>query len=154
MTLKLHLVSLLFFLSLPAGLVQAQEDDAFFLDLVANSYVEPFRAGDIDRWIMAFDKEAIAMHNRRPIDRGREAIETFGRAVHQHFQLQEYQVEVTDIRRSAQWVYTVGSYTTHFISRDDGSAPFGRERGKFLLLWERKADGDWKIILDTGNSDQ
>ena len=154
MTLKSHLISLIFFLSLPVGLVQAQEDDAFFVDLVANSYVEPFRAGDIDRWIRAFDKEAIAMHNRRPIDRGREAIETFGRAVHQHFRLQEYQVEVTDIRRSAQWVYTVGSYTTHFISRDDGSAPFGREQGKFLLLWERKADGDWKIILDTGNSDQ
>ena len=45
-------------------------------------------------------------------------------------------------------------YTTHFVSRTDGSAPFGREQGKFLLLWEFQGKDGWKIIVDTGNSNQ
>jgi ketosteroid isomerase-like protein len=130
----------------------AEETD--FRQLVASAYVEPFKTGDIDKWIDAFDQEAVAMHNRRPIDRGRGAIETFGRTVHKFFELKEYSVEVTDIRVSADWAYTAGEYITHFVSREDGSAPFGREQGKFMLLWERQPDGRWKIILDTGNSNQ
>jgi len=129
-------------------------DEAFFREMVAERYVAPFRKGDVDSWIEAFEDDAIAMHNRRPMDRGRAAIEAFGRAVHQYFELAEYRVEVTDIRRSGEWVYTAGSYTTRFVSRQDGSEPFGREQGKFLLLWELQDNGEWRVILDTGNSNQ
>ena len=132
----------------------AVEDDAYFRALVAERYVAPFREGNIDIWIQSFDEEAVALHNRRPIDRGRDAIEAFGKMVQQHFELREYKVEVSDIRRSQDWVYTVGSFTTLFVSREDGSTPFGREQGKFLLLWERQKDNSWKIILDMGNSNQ
>ena len=132
----------------------AAEDDDYFRTLVAERYVTPFREGDIDTWIQHFDQNAVALHNRRPIDRGREAIEAFGKMVQQYFELEEYDVQVTDIRRSKDWVYTVGSFTTLFVSREDGSTPFGREQGKFLLLWERQEDNSWKIILDMGNSNQ
>jgi hypothetical protein len=74
--------------------------------------------------------------------------------VHESFELAEYDVEVTDIRRSRDWVYTSGRFSTRFVSRADGSEPFGREQGKFLLLWERQEDESWKIILDMGNSSQ
>jgi hypothetical protein len=30
--------------------------------------------------------------------------------------------------------------------------PAGRQSGKFLLVWERQPDGEWRIILDMGNS--
>lgn len=151
----LRIVMLIFsmLLCLQPGLVRA-EDDEFFRQLVQQAYVEPFRRGDVDSWIASFDDNAIAMHNRRPIDRGRTAIEHFGRAVHEHFVLEEYAVEVTDIRYGSRWVYTVGRYTTKFVSREDGSTPFGREQGKFLLLWEKQSDGSWKIVLDTGNANQ
>lgn len=136
-----------------AGAETAVDND-YFRDLVNTRYVQPFRQGNVDRWLQAFDDEAIALHNRRPADRGRAAIEAFGRAVHEYFTLAEYDVEVTDIRRSAQWVYTVGTYTTRFVSKADGSEPFGREQGKFVLLWELQDDQQWRIILDMGNSNQ
>ena len=152
----LRSVTLAVLISVAANAATAQNppDDALFHKLVAHQYVEPFRNGDIDRWISAFDPQALALHNRRLPDRGREAIAAFGRMVHEHFILAEYEVKVTDIRHSADWVYTAGLYTTKFVARADGSEPFGREQGKFLLLWERQADGGWKIILDTGNSNQ
>jgi ketosteroid isomerase-like protein len=143
---------LLLVTAIQQGQGQEAYDDHYFIELVRLHYVEPFREGDVDKWLDAFDAQAIALHNRRPADRGREAIATFGRTVHQHFDLAEYAVEVTDVRRSADWVYTVGVFTTRFVSKADGSEPFGREKGKFVLLWARQPDGGWKIILDMGNS--
>jgi ketosteroid isomerase-like protein len=137
-----------------ATAAQERSSDSYFSELVASAYVEPFRSGDIDRWIQAFGADALALHNHRPIDRGIDAIEDFGRAVHQHFELREYEVEVTDVKGTGQWVYTVGRYRSHFVSKADGSSPFGASVGKFVLLWERQADGQWKIILDMGNSDE
>ena len=49
------------------------------------------------------------------------------------------------------WALTRGSYTTRFRpigTTGDGAPP---NVGKFLLLWERQANGEWKIILDMGN---
>lgn len=133
--------------------IEEQNDD-FFRGLVETRYVEPFKAGDVDRWIAAFDDKAIGLHNTRPADKGKSAIEAFGRAVHQHFRLETYDVKVTDIRRSEQWVYTVGEYTTLFVNKSDGKAPWGLSKGKFVLLWELDQDGEWRIILDMGNSNQ
>lgn len=150
-----RLVVVFMALSFSGGLLgQDLPPDNFFKSLVARSYVEPFRGGDIDLWIQAFDENALALHNHRPIDRGREAIETFGRAVHEHFELREYEVEVTDVRHSDEWVYTVGRYRNHFVSKSDGVSPFGITSGKFVLLWEKQEDGTWKIILDMGNSNE
>jgi ketosteroid isomerase-like protein len=129
-------------------------DDDFFRNLVATRYVEPFRTGDVEGWIQAFDEDAIALHNHRPADRGRAAIEQFGREVHDNLILAEYDVKVTDIRRSDQWVYTAGVYSSRFVSKLDGSEPFGPTQGKFVLLWELQDDGQWRIILDMGNTSQ
>lgn len=156
MTRKIAWPTVLTFLLALAGSARAEDtmDDAYFQALVATRYVEPFRQGNIDLWIQAFAENAIALHNRRAADRGRAAIEAFGRSVQKHFSLAEYEVEVTDVRRSGKWVYTVGTYTTRFVSKADGTEPFGREQGKFLLLWELQDGDDWRIILDMGNSNQ
>lgn len=132
--------------------VQQPPDDNYFITLVADKYAKPFRDGDIDTWLASFNEEAVALHNRRPIDKGKAAIEAFGRAVQTYFDVEQFDVRVTEVRQSPDWVYTVGQYTSHFVNKSDGVAPFGVERGKFVLLWEKQADGEWQIILDTGNS--
>lgn len=135
-----------------AGPASQSPDDEYFIQLVAQKYVAPFREGDIKTWLTAFSDNAIAMHNRRAMDKGKPAIEAFGRAVQTYFEVRQFDVRVTQVRQSPQWVYTVGEYTSHFVNKSDGSAPFGIEQGKFLLLWEKQADGTWQIILDTGNA--
>ena len=126
--------------------------DEYFHQLVAERYVAPFREGDVERWLTSFDADAIALHDTRPADKGIESIRAFGEMVHTHLRLAEYEVEVTDIRRSEDWVYTVGEYKSLFVYKTDGQAPWGPSQGKFLLLWERQAEGGWRIIADMGNS--
>jgi ketosteroid isomerase-like protein len=133
---------------------RAAPDAQFFRALVAERYVAPFRTGDIEAWSGAFAEHAVALHNRRPPDEGRAAIIAFGNAVREHFRLERFEVTVREVRGSGDWVLTRGDYLSRFVSRADGSAPFGEEQGKFVLLWERQADGEWKIVLDMGNGNR
>jgi ketosteroid isomerase-like protein len=130
----------------------SRPDEAWFRERVAKDYVEPFRRGDIARWIEVFADDAVAMHNRRPADEGSEAIRAFGDFVAANLSLARYDVSVREVRIGNDWALTRGDFVTRFVSRADGSAPFGEEKGKFLLLWARQHDGSWKIILDMGNS--
>ena len=127
-------------------------DLEFFSQLVAEKYVEPFESGQVKQWANAFSDDAVALHNRREADRGRENIEQFAQAVHTMFDLAEYDVVVTDVRRNGTWAYTVGTYTSRFLLKEGGGEVFGREHGKFVLLWQLSPQREWEIILDMGNS--
>lgn len=127
-------------------------DLEFFSQLVAEKYVEPFESGQVKQWANAFSDDAVALHNRREADRGRENIEQFAQAVHTMFDLAEYDVVVTDVRRNGTWAYTVGTYTSRFLFKEGGGEVFGREHGKFVLLWQLSPQREWEIILDMGNS--
>ena len=129
-------------------------DDQFFIQQVQTRYVEPFKAGDIERWSSAFAEDAVALHNFRDADRGRDAIRAFGEVVHELFFLDRYEVQVTDVRQRGRWAYTVGTYTSLLVSKLDGTEPFGLQRGKFVLLWEQAENGHWLIALDMGNSSE
>lgn len=145
-------ISALFAISPAVG--EAPPDAQFFAQQVRERYVEPFREGDVDQWMKAFSADAIALHNYRDADRGRDAIRDFGEMVHSAFLLAQYDVEVTDVRVNGPWAYTAGVYTSRLISKRDGSEPFGLQRGKFVLLWERDGAGEWLITLDMGNSSE
>jgi ketosteroid isomerase-like protein len=141
------------FTILPA-IGETPPDAQFFAQQVRERYVEPFREGKVDEWLSAFAADAIALHNFRDADRGRDAIRAFGEMVHSAFLLAQYDVDVTDVRVNGAWAYTAGVYTSRFVSKLDGSEPFGLQRGKFVLLWERDDTGEWLIMLDMGNSSE
>ena len=127
-------------------------DDAYFRNLVANAYVKPFAQGDTERWLSAFADDAVAMHNRRPVDAGKPVIREFADAVARYFRIEQFDVTVTQVRRSGDWALTRGEFVSRFVNKSDGQSPWGQEHGKFILLWERQANDEWKIILDMGNS--
>ena len=127
-------------------------DETWFRERVAREYVEPFRRGDVEAWLAVFADDAVALHNRRPADVGKEAIRAFGLAVHEHFDIERFDVKVREVRSSGEWVLTRGDFVSRFTLKADGSSPWGEEQGKFVLLWERQHDGVWRIRLDMGNS--
>ncbi len=126
--------------------------DEDFSQMVKARYIEPFRSGDVERWVAAFHPDALAMHNFRPADKGTDAIRGFGEAVHGFLILDRYDVKVTEIRRGAGWAYTAGEYNSRFLMRETGEPAWPAETGKFVLLWEQQDDGEWLIVLDMGNS--
>ncbi len=133
--------------------ISASCDADFFITLVKERYVAPLRAGNAHKWAAAFAHDAVALHNRRPPDHGREAIEQFGQMVSRTFAYKRFDVTVDEVRCEGAWVLTRGSYRSHLVFRESGQdAPWGPEWGSFVLLWEETNNGAWEITLDMGNS--
>ncbi len=126
---------------------------ADFEAMVQSRYVEPFRSADLERWLEVFADDAVALHNRRPADEGKDAIRAFGNLVFDTFKAAQFDVEVKGVRQQGDTVTTWGTYASHLKFRATGEdAPWGPERGKFLFVWQRGADGVWRIVIDMGNA--
>ena len=69
------------------------------------------------------------------------------------FDLTQYDVQVTDVRRGADWAYTAGSYTSLLVSKQDGSELLACSGASSFSL-ERSDSGKWLIVLDMGNSSE
>ncbi len=135
-----------------------EPDEEQFRDWVEQRYAEPFRTGDADRWAQAFSVEAVGMHHTLPALQGREAIRDFARIVHDNFVIKQFDLTVNEVRASGNWALTRGSFVSRFAPGDPeqlkASGPDAPANvGKFVLLWEREDDGQWRIILDMGNLD-
>ena len=121
--------------------------------LVLEEYTEPYKSGDIERWLEAFAEDAVGMHNTLPALEGKQALRRFAQTVHDTFNIEQMDVTVDTVTRSGDWVLTRGNFTAHFVLKEDKPEAQSQPRqGKYILLWERQEDGAWKIILDMGNN--
>ena len=121
--------------------------------MVLNDYIEPYKTGDIERWLDAFADDAVGMHNTLPALEGKQALRGFAEAVHSTFNIEQLDVSVDSVTRSGDWVLARGNFTAHFVLKQGNPGEQSQpQQGKYVLLWERQDDGAWKIILDMGNS--
>jgi uncharacterized protein (TIGR02246 family) len=120
---------------------------------VQSAYVEPFKQGDIERWVGIFTDDALALHDGPPPMKGRDQIRAFGERVKANFDIRVFDVVVDEVRTDGRWALTTGHYTAHFVPRSQNAyaGAAGPRQGKFLFLWERR-DGVWRIMTDMGNS--
>ena len=124
-----------------------------FSKLFKEQYVDPFRNGDAEQWVQVFANDAVALHNRRPVDVGAEAIGAFGQVVADTFEFAEYEPRIVETRTGCGWAMSRGEYRSSLIFKESGEpAPWGPEEGKFLIIWEQQENGEWKIVADMGNS--
>ena len=127
--------------------------DAVLRERVQSAYAVPLRTGEVARWSEAFAPDALALHDGIPALHGREEIRRFGATVHANFEIRQFDLTVDEVRTDGRWAITAGRYVALFVPRSAqayaGAA--GPRQGKFALVWERR-DGDWRIVLDMGNS--
>ncbi|MGA7930824.1 MAG: DUF4440 domain-containing protein [Candidatus Sulfotelmatobacter sp.] len=55
-----------------------------------------------------------------------------------------------DVARSGELGYTSGTYEMSF---KDASGKAVADKGKYLMVWKKQADGAWKVLFDMSNSD-
>ena len=132
------------------GQAQALPD---FEQMVLNDYIGPYKTGDIARWLDVFADDAVGMHNTLPALEGKDALRGFAETVHSTFDIEQLDVSVDSVTRSGDWVLTRGNFAASFVPKGEELEIQATPRqGKYILLWERQADGTWKIILDMGNN--
>ena len=87
----------------------------------------------------------------RPLLSGKDALRKF---IAKSLALQDYDIvwhpKKAAVALSGELGYTTGSYEMSFRP-PRGNLFF--DKGKYVMIWKKQPNGDWKVLLDISNSD-
>jgi ketosteroid isomerase-like protein len=61
-----------------------------------------------------------------------------------------WQASKVDVARSGDFAYVMGVYQ---LTTKDTRGNFTTDRGKYVEVWKKQADGSWKTVADIFNTD-
>ena len=115
------------------------------------AWLEAYQAKDAARAAAFYDNDGAMLAPNRPLLTGRKAIAEF---IGRSFELKEYHIHwhanQAEAARSGELGYTSG---VHEMSFRKPSGKLFFDKGKYLMIWKRQADGTWKVLFDMSNSD-
>ncbi len=108
-----------------------------------------YSAKDLDKSVAFCDEQGSMLAPNAPIVTGKAAI---AKAIASDFALGDlaWHPNKAGVARSGELGYTSGTYEM----RLKGAA--GKtvlDKGKYLTVWKKEADGSWKVLFDMFNSD-
>jgi uncharacterized protein (TIGR02246 family) len=132
----------------PAGLSAADETAIREAD---QAWAKAASAGDAAALTAFYASDAVLLPPGSPPLRGSEDIGKFftglTSAVSGPFELKTMAVE-----GRGDLAFSVGEYTATLTPKKAGAKPMPTEQGKYLGVLKKQADGSWKLIYDTWNT--
>jgi ketosteroid isomerase-like protein len=95
-----------------------------------------------------YSADALFMPPNSEAVRGREAIAGFMAGFPP---LEDFQLNPAEVAGSGDIAYVRGNYV--LVMRPPGSEAAVTDRGKYVEIWRRQADGAWRLAIDIFNSD-
>ena len=132
------------------GQASGKASDALLAADVA--WMKVYAAKDLEKSVAFFDNEGSMLPSNAPIATGKDALtKSLGSAFATPDYTLSWHANKVGVARSGELGYTSGTYG---FSIKDASGKTISDKGKYLTLWKKEADGSWKVLLDTYNSDQ
>ncbi len=108
-----------------------------------------YAANDLDKSVAFLDDQASMLVPNAPIAIGKQAI---AKVIASDFAQgnSTWHPDKASVARSGELGYTSGTTTLSF---KDASGKTMSDKGKYLTVWKKQADGTWKVLFDMFNSD-
>lgn len=108
-----------------------------------------YSAKDLSKSVAVCDEQGSLLWPNTPIVIGKKAI---AKAIQDDFSSGDltWHANAVGVARSGDLGYTSGLYEAKFKSTAGAAA----DNGKYLTVWKKEADGSWKVLFDTFNSDR
>jgi len=130
--------------------VDAQRSELEGLDSLREAHVAALNAGDGDAWVRCFTADAVQMPPNAPANVGAESIRGWSAGMLAAFGA-EFSLSSEEVQPAgAEWAFERGTYTITLTPRTGGD-PI-RDVGKYITLYQRQADGTWRMARDIWNS--
>ena len=108
-------------------------------------------AGDMDCVLAFFAEEAFYLAADQPMIQGKAAIRSIVTKLFSGPGVSlSHQPTTARVSESGDLGYTIGTY--QLTKNDDQGNPVTTV-GKYLTVWQKQADGQWKVVADCFNSD-
>ena len=106
---------------------------------------------DIEKMMTYFAADASLSPQGMPIAEGHDAIKQAisGMMAMPGFAL-TWEATKADVGASGDLGYTVGAYT---VTMGDSTGTPMTEKGKYVTVWKKQPDGQWKVVQDIFNAD-
>ncbi len=144
----------LFGLNLACGPQPAPDTRAEDERVIRESEVEWSKvalAKDVDRFVANYAEDASAMAPNEPIATGKQAIRsTIGKMFALPGLALSFQTAKVEVARSGDMAYTHGAYT---MTMNDAKGKPMTDKGKYVTVYRKQADGSWKAVADMFNTD-
>ena len=139
------------FLAVSAGAILGQtSSDAEEAVLAADAaWMKVYHAKELDKSVAFCDEQGSMLAPNSPIATGKDAIAKLVASDFAHDDL-VWQPDKVGVARSGELGYTSGTYQMRF---KDASGKTASDKGKYLTVWKRQADGQWRVLFDMFNSD-
>jgi ketosteroid isomerase-like protein len=135
----------------PAGKAAATigDNEADAILAADAAWLKVYEAKDLDKSVAFCDKQGSMLVPNAPIATGKDAI---AKAIASDFRNDHitWHANKVGVAHSADLGYTSGTYENTF---KDASGKTASDKGKYLTVWKKEADGAWKVLYDMFNSD-
>ena len=133
-----------------AGAAQGQEHGTAAEAAVGAAdaaWEKAYSAKSLDKAVAFFDDKASLLWPNMPVVTGKAAVRD---AVAKDFAAGNLTWHSNEAGASGDLAYTSGTYRSAF---KDALGKASVDKGKYLTIWKKQADGSWKVLFDTFNSD-
>lgn len=114
-------------------------------------WLKAYRAKNAAAAAAFYAPEGAMLAPNQPRLSGKNALTNF---IEKSFRLDNYDIvwhaKKAEVARSGELGYTSGSYEMSF-RQPRGKLFF--DKGKYVMVWKKQADGAWKVAFDISNSD-
>jgi len=115
------------------------------------AWLKAFNTKNLEKSVSFLDEQGSMLVPNAPIVTGKKAA---AKLIADGFALQDYKLawhpDKAGVARSGELGYTSGAYEVSF---KDASGKTISDKGKYLMVWKKQADGAWKVLFDMNNSD-
>lgn len=115
------------------------------------AWLKVYAAKDLEKSVAFCDDEGSMLAPNSPIATGKDALT---KLIGSAFAIPDYKLawhpNKVGVARSGELGYTSGTYDLSFT---DAAGKTISDKGKYLTVWKKEADGSWKVLFDMFNSD-
>ena len=114
----------------------------------SDTYAQLTLAGDFAGLAARFTEDAVRMPPNAPAHEGRAAIQAF---VEAYPTITEFEATTTEVGGAGDVAFARGTYS--LMATPEGAPEPVSDRGKWVSILRRQADGTWLITANVWNSD-
>jgi uncharacterized protein (TIGR02246 family) len=108
-------------------------------------------AKDIEGYLSFFADDAVELPPNAPLLRGKESMRKgLSEAMANPGFTLGWQANKVAASRGGDLAYSIGTYQS---TMNDAKGKLVTDRGKYVTLWQKQPDGNWKVVADIYNSD-
>jgi uncharacterized protein (TIGR02246 family) len=122
------------------------------LDAANAKGADALNKGDIDAFLANYAPDAVVMMPNAPAWRGTDAMRTGFQGLLTQFTASGVAFKTDDVKVAGDLAIETGQYEMTLTPKTGKAKPVA-DKGKYITVWQKQADGSWKIVRDISNSD-